>query len=252
VATQMKHSDFQIRLLALSTKVQLAPKNHEGTIDCVCGMLEDTNIDVRLQAVSLLPRMSDRDDQHALEALAPRLRHKREEVRRAALKALALVASTENPEAISVANSLLHDVDYRVRQEAMKVVNQLAPEGHENLGICGPSIQRALMQCSSRVPRSNSAGSIFREVGQRLGQRDNAEDALDKLGWKECKEMSMKATAYTTKAKFALQAQQETALEEQARKEASSTLAREASRRAYQDYIMSVGGEENFRKFGGR
>jgi hypothetical protein len=205
VFSQLKHSDVEIRFLALKAVGTLSPSGNAGAIEALCHALEDTNAHVRVEATATLAKVAPRDDANVLLSLAPRLNHKCEEIRILALKVLTQVSSTGCQSAIAAATKLLEDRDYRVRQEAMKAVNKLAPEGHENLAIVGPSVQHAIFSVSSRLMRSQpSAPSILSQVGQQVGQSDVSMQGLDdEVEWNECKAMSLAATAYGTQSSLA-------------------------------------------------
>lgn len=224
--SQMRNPDVATRLMALSTTVRHTPRGHAGAIEAVCELLEDAQAEVRLEAAAALGKVAQPDDPHALAGVIRCLGHKLEEVRRAALKALTVVAGVGSQRAISAASTLCQDRDYRVRQEAMKTINQLSPDGHENLAIVGPSVQNAIFAGSSRLRLTRQAsGSALSQAGQQLGQLESSAQSLE---WNECKALSLEATAYRSKANFAAQCRQQ-----------ELALSRKKSSRGFQDLIMS-------------
>jgi hypothetical protein len=205
VIAETKHSDPAIRFSALSALASIAPKGHAGATEATCALLEDALLELRMEACSKLGRIAEHDSTLVLSALASRLKHKHSDVKRAALKALVQVCTPGNAHGIAVASTLLEDVDGKVRQEAMKVLNGLAPKGHENLAIVGPSVQHAILASSSRLMRrQTSTSNVLSQAGQRVGQQEKATQALeDKLTWNECKRISFAATAYQSKMRGA-------------------------------------------------
>lgn len=188
------HESPQVRLLVLKVLGRLAGKGCKPALATACSRLADADEATQQEAAFTVAKLAPEGDM-ALDLLGSYLRHNRADVRRAALHALGQFATPGQEKAIKAARLLLEDWDAKVRTEAMKVLAQLVPDGHENLGIVSGSAHRTVLAgstCrSSSLRPSQSALQLsgFNVVGRPgPGLPTSTGDLVERRrDWQECR-----------------------------------------------------------------